>query len=155
MKIYFVRHAEPDYESELYGHGLFPGPPLTALGQKQAKDLSKRLTNTVFDAIFCSDYIRTIQTIEPSKPILSVNINYDTRLREVSDVLNEYLDYNNFPESQSTQTERLDSFASELSRNNYNTILIISHFNTIEYLSRKFGKHIKKPQFAEIHCIEL
>lgn len=150
MIIYFVRHAEPNYDLSKKDTGEFPGPSLTQKGMLQVKEISSRLNKIKFDKIFCSDLKRSKQTAS----LLDQDVIYDFRLRETADVLNGYLDKNDFVESVAAQEGRLNSFVEEINATNYDAILIISHFNTIEYISNKFGSRIKKPLYAEINCIK-
>ena len=153
LHMYFVRHAEPDYESPLYGPGHFPGPPLTHRGLLQAADLARQIGNRAFDAVFCSDYLRTMETIAQLKTQLPIGVEYDPRIREVADVLNGYKEYNDFEESEGAQRLRLNSFLDELQGSRNSVVLVVTHFNVIEFLSRQLGTHIKKPRFAEVHYV--
>lgn len=149
MNIYLLRHAEPDYANDC----PFPGPPLTAKGEKQARTAQAELSQIPFDKVFCSDYLRTKQTAKPFEN--KYMIIYDSRLREGSDYLNGYSETNELDEHIPSQTERLDQFLEEIKTLKATNVLIITHFNVIEYLSRKLGKHISAPQMASIHVLEI
>jgi len=154
MKIYLVRHAETDYDLTKKDCGEYPGPSLTKNGLKQAEEIAMILSNIKFDQIYCSDLQRTKQTAEPLNNITKQKINFDSRIRETSDIMNGYLHYNDMNESETDQKDRLKSFISDISQK-YDSILIVSHFNTIEFLSRELGGNIKKPAYASINCIEI
>jgi len=154
MKIYFVRHAEPDYELSKKDRGEYPGAELSKKGLEQAEKLASALSKIQFDRIYCSNLKRTEQTIEPLKKIKSQNIIFDSRIRETADVINGYLNHNDFDEPEIDQKKRLESFMKDI-KQRFGSILIVSHFNTIEYLSRELGRHIKKPEYAHINIIEI
>ena len=81
MKITLVRHAEviKEYQGRYNGH-IDIG--LSQHGETQAKELAKQLENIHFDAIYCSDLRRAIETLSAftlrTKPI------YTALLREKS-----------------------------------------------------------------------
>lgn len=60
--IYIVRHGQSEGNVDHVAGG--PDPKLTALGQKQIRNVKKKLKNISFDAIFSSDMTRAIQTAE-------------------------------------------------------------------------------------------
>lgn len=66
--IYVVRHGQSQSNTQDYNEKIADfkdaGTDLTDLGKLQAKELSKKLKNINFDAIFSSDLIRTKQTAE-------------------------------------------------------------------------------------------
>jgi probable phosphoglycerate mutase len=64
-EIVLVRHGETDWNKERRLQGqLQPGPPLNALGTKQAEVTATVLPQrfSSFDAIISSDVLRAIQT---------------------------------------------------------------------------------------------
>lgn len=145
--MYFVRHAEPDYEHDC----PFPGPPLTVKGRQQAQTVYKELSDTKFDRVYCSDYLRTQQTAELFAQ--TYDINYDSRLREIADCINGHADKNYLEEDVTAQIDRLEQFLNDLKNSSASSILIITHFNVIEHLSKKLGSHIKAPAYASIHVL--
>ena len=54
MDIYYIRHGEPDYQAQ--------NQPLTKIGHKQARAVSKFLSKIDFDLIFSSPLLRARQT---------------------------------------------------------------------------------------------
>ena len=156
MKIYFLRHAEPNYDKEKVDNGEFPGPELTQTGQQQAQALVNHFITISFSHVFSSDLLRTKQTIEPYAQTMNVNVAYDERLREVDDVINGYAEKNRFEEDVQSQTSRLTSFLGDLKQLPSNaTVLIVAHFNTIEWLSTQLGIAVKKPQYAQLSLIQV
>ena len=64
MKIYFIRHGHPDYKHDC----------LTELGEKQAKALAERLTNSGIQHIFSSTNGRAFQTASYTAEKLNLEI---------------------------------------------------------------------------------
>lgn len=61
--IYLTRHGETEWNEKklIQGHTDIP---LNKKGEKQAKDLSKKLSHIKFDAVFSSDLVRAKKTAE-------------------------------------------------------------------------------------------
>lgn len=156
MKIYFLRHAEPNYDKERVDHGEFPGPELTQAGEAQAKSLVNHFITISFSHVFSSDMLRTKQTILPYAQAMNVNVAFDSRLREVDDVMNGYAPENRFLEGVASQKNRLQSFLDDLKQLPSNaTVLIVAHFNTIEWLSTQLGVPVKGSQYAQLSLIKV
>lgn len=80
--LYFVRHGE----SVTNFNKVFTGQldyPLSELGLKQAELLANYFKDKKIDKIYSSDLTRTHQTIAPTAKSLNLEINDDSRLREV------------------------------------------------------------------------
>jgi len=92
---YFVHGTTTDNENDI-ATGWLPGE-LSELGIKQSKELSKLISNQKFDAIFCSDLKRAIDSAKYTFPEQKIVI--DERLRECN-----YGDHNG----------KLDSFKENL-----------------------------------------
>ncbi|MBN2421527.1 histidine phosphatase family protein [Candidatus Woesearchaeota archaeon] len=142
MKIHFVRHAEADYSLE-NKPGEFPGVPLTKVGERQAYDLSSKLSNFKYDFILCSDMLRTKQTLFPSLKRLKTIPLYDSRLREISDTIDE---------PKENQIQRMESFLESL-KSLQGNVLIIAHFGVIKYLSRRLGEEVVSPKNGGYYLI--
>jgi broad specificity phosphatase PhoE len=156
MNVYFLRHCEADYKKDNQGH--FLNIPLTIRGQEHAKSLAKKLNNKSFNLILCSDALRTQQTIAPylvKYNTKNISIIYDKRLREVEDILTGYGQEHLIRESVKKQKERLDSFLKDLLKMKINGVLIVTHFNVIDYTSKKIGKHIAKPPYGSLNKISI
>ncbi len=152
MRIHFVRHGEADYSLEKMP-GEFPGVPLTSFGKEQARQLVGSISSVVYDNIFCSDMLRTRQTIAPSLPRLNKEPSYDSRLREISDsVVNNHED-NWFSETKEQQIERLESFFETLKQMD-GEILIVAHFGVIKYLSSRLGNEVDSPECAGVYVVD-
>lgn len=61
-RLFLVRHAQPAPEGYT---NEFPGPPLSATGFEQAQRIAGWLLEHGIGIIYCSDYVRTQQTIQP------------------------------------------------------------------------------------------
>ncbi len=81
MLITLVRHAEVEerYVSCYNGHIDIA---LSPKGHQQAATLAKHFKNSHFDAVYCSDLMRTRDTLSPIT--LSVTPNFTNQLREKS-----------------------------------------------------------------------
>jgi len=151
MNIYFLRHCEADYRKDNQGNVL--NIPLTKKGQRHANKIAKTLSKKSFDVIICSDALRAIQTIEPYVISTDVKITYDKRLREVEDILTGYGKIHRIKEPITAQKKRLDNIVKGIRRMKCNNILIVAHFNVIDYISKKFGEHVTKPQYGSLNRI--
>ena len=60
-EIYILRHAAPDRTSTV-PYNIPPGPPLTAIGRKEALQAGLFLQNRAIDAVYVSPFMRTRQT---------------------------------------------------------------------------------------------
>lgn len=78
---YLVRHAEKVLDVK--------NPPLTETGEKRAQDLAARLEAVNLDAIYSSDYKRTLQTAQPTAAQKGLTIQtYNPRdLQAIKDLL--------------------------------------------------------------------
>lgn len=86
MHVTFIRHMETDWNREGRYTGQAIHPRLNATGNAQAQEMAKRLKDFHFDAIYCSDQLRAIETaliIGESHPEVRAIVT-DNRLREVN-----------------------------------------------------------------------
>jgi len=96
---YFIRHAEKDKSDKTNKN-----PKLTEKGLKRAKNWQKHFKNIGFDAIYSTNYFRTMQTAQPTANANTLNITiYDPR----------NIDYEAFQNQTKNQT-----------------ILVVGHSNT-------------------------
>ncbi len=153
MNIHLVRHGEADYSLEKKT-GEFPGVPLTDKGRKQAQLLADKLKNINFDLVFCSDMLRAQQTIKPLLSYLPNAPIYESKLREVSAIVNGENAENWLEESTDSQIRRLDSFVNELKVQKANNILIICHFDVIKFISEKLGNKIDSPECCSHYVLK-
>jgi len=80
-KIFLLRHGESESNRD-HTFGGWSDTPLTGLGVLQAKSLKKRLGKERIGAAFCSDLVRTRQTIENAD--LGCSVVFSKMLRERS-----------------------------------------------------------------------
>ena len=72
---YLIRHAEKDRSETAYRN-----PELTEKGQKRAKKWAEVLKDVEFDAIYSTDYKRTLQTAQPTADLNNLEIiKYDAK----------------------------------------------------------------------------
>lgn len=77
IKVYFVRHAEPEH-----GWEDEETRPLTAEGRKDSKAVLDFFRDKDIFGIYCSPYRRSIETLEETARLFNKRIVIDERLRE-------------------------------------------------------------------------
>lgn len=94
-KIYFVRHAQPDYSIH---DDLIR--PLTTKGIENTKKVTEFLLDKNINKAFSSPYERSINTIKPFTELIGLEIKIidNFRERKIDDVWVE--DFNSFSKSQ-------------------------------------------------------
>ncbi len=78
--LYFVRHAKAGERREWTDDDK--ERPLSKAGWKQSELLAERFAKVPAKALLSSEYVRCIQTLEPTAKRLGVPIQVDTRLTE-------------------------------------------------------------------------
>lgn len=76
-KIFFVRHAQPDFS-----HEEDMTRPLTKEGMSDRKIVLETLKDKQIDVFYCSPYLRSVTTIQEVADFYSKEIHLDDRLRE-------------------------------------------------------------------------
>ena len=76
-RVYFVRHAQPDYRSE-----TDRTRPLTDEGRRDSQAVLRFLQDKQITAFYCSPYRRSMDTIAASAQCYGQSIHTDERLRE-------------------------------------------------------------------------
>lgn len=76
-RVYFVRHAQPDY-----GHADDSTRPLTEEGRTDAGIVRETLKDKAIDVFYCSPYKRCLDTIRQTASYFKMEIRTDERLRE-------------------------------------------------------------------------
>lgn len=76
-RVYFVRHAQPDFTVE---NDFIR--PLTAQGQEDTAKVREFFEDRNIDAIYSSPYKRSADTIAPVAEYFGMEIHFDKRLRE-------------------------------------------------------------------------
>jgi probable phosphoglycerate mutase len=77
-----VRHGQSTWNAEGRWQGQ-ADPPLSALGEQQAREAVARLAENPFTAVFSSDLRRARQTAEVLAGALGVEVQVDRGLREI------------------------------------------------------------------------
>lgn len=73
MRLYIIRHADPDYENNT----------ITEDGHKEAKALAKRLASHGIDKIYCSPFGRAIDTMKYTSELLNLDYNIENWTKEL------------------------------------------------------------------------
>ena len=76
MKIYILRHEDRTQDCTFFS-------PLTKKGLTNSVELIKHLNNCKINLIFCSPFIRTLQTIYPYSKSSETKINFEYGLSEI------------------------------------------------------------------------
>lgn len=83
MRVYFVRHGESVANVEDTFSSTDPAiHPLTHTGVEQVAELAETLKTVTFEAAFCSDLLRAVQTVEILLNGRGLEYRVDQRLRE-------------------------------------------------------------------------
>tara|TARA_B110000908_G_C10266319_1_gene464340 strand:+ start:1482 stop:2093 length:612 start_codon:yes stop_codon:yes gene_type:complete len=159
MKIYILRHEDRTMDCTFFS-------PLTQKGLENSIDLISKLRESEINLIFCSPFIRTLQTIYPYSEKYKINLNLEYSLaefqhdelipkRSYSVRLPEYLandfNYNNsyvsefepedfkYPEKIEDVKKRVKKFFQNMIRNYHDkkvNILIVTHQLPCNILSK-------------------
>lgn len=80
---YLVRHAEKDLSDKSNRN-----PELTSEGVKRANDIAHTLSNISIDAVYSTNYIRTIETAKPTAELFNTEIKiYDWKSLDVDSIV--------------------------------------------------------------------
>ena len=147
-RLFLIRHADASV-GQKDGDG---GRHLTALGQRQAEALARRIASWQIDAIFCSDMHRAVETAEaihgfhPDVPLI-----VDATFQEASRGRIERHAQGD-PE-QANLYERLKSAWEKILDPTYEVKVVVAHNGLIKYfLGRTINSEgVLKPHF---HCTE-
>lgn len=83
MRVYFVRHGESVANIEDTFSSTDPAiHPLTHTGVEQVAELAETLKTVTFEAAYCSDLLRAVQTVEILLNGRGLEYRVDQRLRE-------------------------------------------------------------------------
>src|SRR5688572_8030908 len=75
MRIYIIRHADPDYANDT----------ITPAGHLEAQALAKRMSSIGLDRIYCSPLGRAVATMRYTSDLLGVPATTEEWTREMSD----------------------------------------------------------------------
>ena len=165
MTLTLVRHSEviEEYQHCYNGHIDIP---LSKKGFEDAKELGKKLKEIPFDAIYCSDLLRTKQTLQ-SFNLPKQNIIYTKELREKSwgkhegmsfdEIIASGLEYQNFEQwLEALDGEDVDRYVKRIKNYLYNVIaktqkeniLIVSHAGVIKTMIHITQKILLQEAFS-------
>ncbi len=65
MELYIVRHGETDFNRKRIIQGRGVNAPINAKGEEQARQFHAHFQDYKFDQVFCSNLLRTQQTLQP------------------------------------------------------------------------------------------
>ncbi|MEV4595946.1 histidine phosphatase family protein [Amycolatopsis sp. NPDC049253] len=83
MRLFLVRHGQTDGNVRGALDTALPGPPLTELGQEQAKALAGRLAAEPIVAVYASQATRAQQTAAPLAEVLGLEVQVIEGVKEV------------------------------------------------------------------------
>ena len=85
MELYLIRHGECQMPSNVWydEQKQTMDPPLTERGLYQAGKMARRLKEIRFDAIYCSDLVRAVQTAQALRRETKAQILRESALREI------------------------------------------------------------------------
>ena len=81
QEIYILRHAAPDRGSSI-PYNVPPGPPLTAIGRREAAQAAEFLRERAIDVAYVSPFVRTRQTATIVSEQVSFPFSYVEGIRE-------------------------------------------------------------------------
>jgi len=156
--VYFVRHGDRIHIPNNKNLGLsHPGPGLSALGKKQAKEVAIKFfrIKDEIDALYSSSMTRAIETAnEISKKIGKKPIIYD-ELSEVHKIIGTKKFYHpHYWEQTFRLRKAMKSFDRILEKNRKKVIIIVAHGNIIRsLLARKLRVPLRKLHiFDQTNC---
>ncbi len=144
MKLYLIRHGQPEIDS----YSGFPGPKLSLTGKQQAKRICVMLKSRNVKRILSSDYSRVVETLEPL--LIDIpNMHYSTVI-ELRERENEF-------ETHESLVVRVQSwFESNIQSITQNDTAIFSHcgpINMILYYLDPEKNLIKYPFEDQLKCL--
>lgn len=183
MILYCIRHAQAEHNLKDIMNGD-PKKPihLTKLGEKQAKEATKKLKNIRFNALYVSEFPRTQETAKIINNPRNVKIKIDKRLndlksgtegktnkfyKEKREELAEKQKVHILKvrvgngESFEDEVKRVSSFLNHLKKQQYKKVLIVTHYDIIQAIKLKIEglgfNEIKsfKPKNCEIFRFKL
>ena len=174
MRIYILRHEDRTMDATFFS-------PLTQDGLDNSIKLLEILEKCKIDTIYCSPFIRTLQTIYPySKkhdikintehslseiqhphiiPVKSYQINLPQYIAEQFNCNSNYISYldphnHNYPEDEKSVSSRVKAFLGKIVREHVDSkhnILIVSHQIVCNCILKKATKRYKDLPQFEIH----
>jgi probable phosphoglycerate mutase len=84
VRLLLVRHGQTSGNTRRALDTALPGPPLTELGQEQARTLAERLGGEPIVAVYASQAIRAQQTAAPLAEVLGLEVQVIEGVKEVA-----------------------------------------------------------------------
>lgn len=139
MKIYILRHEERTSDATFFS-------PLTEKGLINANNLSKYLEPLGITTIYCSPYIRTMQTIYPFSKQSRIKLNLDYNLIEIQhqDIIPPKSYNVKLPKYIAIEFNYNPEYISKISTNN---IVYPENVNQLETRTKHFLKYIIKEYY--------
>jgi 2,3-bisphosphoglycerate-dependent phosphoglycerate mutase len=160
IELIFETHSLTEDNERRIATGWLPGQ-LSAEGQRQARLLGERRSQSEFDVIFASDLARAVETVRTAFPSPEIPVLYDWRLRECNyGDLNgsplDDLDYDGhldvrYPSGASLReaVERVETFLDDLvTWWNDGRALVIGHVATYRAFERFINGHALEEQLV-------
>ncbi|WP_010296242.1 histidine phosphatase family protein [Clostridium senegalense] len=162
-KIYFVRHAKPDFKilDDLTR-------PLTDEGLKDSESLCELFKNKDINKVYSSPYKRAIDTVLPVAQMLNLEINIVEDFRERR-ICNKWLDdFDSFAKNQwkdfnykiedgecllEVQQRNINALKNILRENNSNNIIIGTHGTALSTIINYYDVTFKYEHFERIKNI--
>jgi broad specificity phosphatase PhoE len=154
--VLFIRHGDRIHIPKSPGIGLeIPGPGLSTLGKKQARDVAKKLSKLrgQIDILYCSEMARAIETAEEiSKKIGKKPI----RIKEFSEIdqviWKKKIYTKKFWKQYVRHLSSIKEFDKILEKNNGKLIVIAAHGELIKGLIfKKLGLSFRQISFFHLH----
>ena len=82
MKIFLIRHATPNWNRTDIPYDIFPGPPLTPQGEKEAEALAAYLRSEDVGKLYHSPFARAAKTAQIISAINGISCVEESRLAE-------------------------------------------------------------------------
>ncbi|NLO15219.1 MAG: histidine phosphatase family protein [Clostridiales bacterium] len=151
MELYLIRHGECQQPGIVWydEQKQTMNPPLTKRGQYQAGQMARQLKDIHFDAIYCSDLVRAVQTAEVLRHETKAQLFLDSTLREIdmgAIFLHPWSDYSDvndewsrhevdipYPDGENGQMvwERCEIPLHTVLQNEYERVALVCHAGTI------------------------
>lgn len=155
MRVFFVRHGQAYSNVErIVNDRQSRIVHLTSIGKNQAEEAALKLKNKKLDKIFSSPFTRTKETAMIINKYHKLKIKIDSRIKEWDtgfdnkpyDDLNKFLQKDRLNakvkghESHKDVKKRVGEFISYLKKQNYSSVLIVTHEEIVRILYSYFNE---------------
>lgn len=122
QELFLVRHAQPNRNTGIR-YDVEPGPPLTPLGEEEARQAAHWLDDRGLEYIYSSPFLRTATTADTIVEQLALPISYVQALAELGP-----------GESEENVRARVAAMLAELDQSPLRSIALVSHGFCIKML---------------------